>query len=100
MTVEEASKLNCPYKPYKTTLDGEPVSTCNPIGCMCWVSAEKIHYVDKMFVKEGESFDRERYPMHVLCGTHTNYSDRVWAKVYGIPKKVESGYCTVRGKDV
>ena len=41
MTIEEASKLNYPYKPYKTTLDGEPVPTCNPIGCMCWVSVEE-----------------------------------------------------------
>lgn len=98
MTAEEASKLNCPYKPHKTTLEGEPVPTCQPIGCMCWVSVEKILYVDKMAIGEGESFDRERYPMHRLCGTH-HYS-RGWAETYGIPKKVESGYCTLRGKDV
>ena len=98
MTVEEASKLNCPYKPYKTTLEGEPVPTCQPIGCMCWVSTEKIYYVDKKVVDEGESFDKERYPMHKLCSTNT-YSDR-WAKIYGIPKRVESGYCVLRGKDV
>lgn len=98
MTVEEASKLNCPYKPYKTTLDGEPVPTCQPIGCMCWVSVKKIHYVDKMFVREGESFDRERYPMHRLWETH-HYSGG-WVETYGIPKRVESGYCTLRGKDV
>lgn len=98
MTAEEASKLNCPYKPHKTTLEGEPVPTCQPIGCMCWVSVEKIHYVDKMFMREGGSFDRERYPMHRLCDTH--FYSGVWAETYGIPKKVESGYCTLRGKDV
>ena len=98
MTVEEASKLNCPYKPYKTTLGGEPVPTCQPVGCMCWVSIVEKHYVNKMFVREGESFDKERYPTHVPCGTHT-YSDR-WVKIYGTPEKVDSSYCTLRGKDV
>ena len=98
MTVEEASKLNCPYKPYKTTLEGEPVPTCQPIGCMCWVSVEEIHYEDRMFVKEGESFDNERYPTHVLYDALL-YSGG-WAEVYGILKEVESGYCALRGKDV
>ena len=98
MTVEEASKLNCPYKPYKTTLEGEPVPTCQPIGCMCWVPIVYKHYVNKMYVKEEANFDKERYPRHELYSTQRNGTNRV--EIYGIPKKIEDSYCTLRGKDV
>ena len=98
MTTEEASKLNCPYKPYKTTLDGIPVPTCNPIGCMCWVSIVKTKYVNKILLKYGECFDTEKYPMHEYCTHERLYKPSV--DVYGIPTKVEKSYCTLRGKDV
>lgn len=92
MTIEEASKLNCPYKPYKTTLEGESVPTCQPIGCMCWIPIVKKHYVSNMYVQEGESFDKESYPMH----ERYDASDRI----YGIPTTTEHSYCSLRGKDV
>ena len=98
MTVEEASKLNCPYKPYKTTLDGEPVPTCNPIGCMCWVEVLKEVYTNKLVLEGSEELDKKTYPNHqryniTFYGT-THYNH------YGILTTVEQSYCSLRGKDV
>lgn len=98
MTVEEASKLNCPYKPYKTTLDGKPVPTCTPIGCMCWVEVLKKEQTDTLVLKDNEELDKKKYPNHKVYTT--NYYDTNYYKHYGILTTVEQSYCSLRGKDV
>ncbi len=98
MTVEEASKLNCPYKPYKTTLDGEPVPTCNPVGCMCWVEVLEEVYTNNLVLEGSEELDKKKCPTHKKY--NINYYDTNYYKHYGILTTVEQSYCSLRGKDI
>ena len=98
MTVEEASKLNCPYKPYKTTLEGESVPTCQPVGCMCWIEVIKKEYTDKLVLRDSEELDAKKHPNHRMCSSH--YYDTSYYIQYGIPTTTEHSYCSLRGKDV
>lgn len=98
MTVEEASKLNCPYKSYKTTLEGEPVPTCNPIGCMCWIEVIKKKYSDKLVLRDNIELDEKKYPNHQMYSSHLY--DTSYYTHYGIPTTTEHSYCSLRGKDV
>lgn len=98
MTVEEASKLNCPYKPYKTTLEGEPVPTCIPLGCMCWIEVIKKKYSDKLVLRDNIELDEKKYPNHQMYSSQLY--DTSYYIHYGIPTTTEHSYCSLRGKDV
>lgn len=95
MTKEEASKLNCPLKPAKETLDGRiSYNKCVPTGCMCWVEKFVEDHTEIEHVKDIEDVPKNA---RILGREVREYGELYYAYTFMYLK--EKSYCTLRGKD-
>ena len=99
MTINQAKQLRCPYKPYVTDLDSQALlPTCQPQGCMCWVSTSKVAYTDKQTLT-GNYDQMKQFLLTNPSYVHisTNFGHMHNTHTFGIPQPSEQGYCTLRG---